>query len=334
MATRKTTTKRSTRSTKTVDDVVEDVKSATPEDDKTRKVRAARKAKAVADSAELSIEKVTQSLTKAGLDITKTLNNVRELFETELIALETIKEAIEAKKEELEELFDKEVVATSLRDLVLQHEAHLAEWEKNQEETRQAWMKEQADHKAEVQERDAQLAKQRTQEEEEYEYKKRIARRNDEEIWKQQLAQRQREQKETEEALEKNWKEREEVLKKNEAEIAAAKYKLDNFDKLVEENVQKDVAIISSKMKSDFENKAKIAQLEHDGERKMWEHDNKVLKSLVAAKDAEIEKLRVALDKKDSEIKEVAVAAMEAQSGKAALAAVQEHAQSQSHGKK
>jgi hypothetical protein len=163
MTTRKTTTKRNT-GTKTVDDVATEVKNATPEDDKTKKVRAARKARAVADSAELSIEKVTQSLTKAGLD----------------------------------------------------------------------------------------------------------------------------------------------------------------------EQVKKDVAIITNKMKSDFETQAKITKLEFEGEKRMLEHDNKILKSLVAAKDTEIDKLRAALDKKDSEVKEVAVAAMEAQSGKAALAAVQEHAQSTS----
>jgi hypothetical protein len=330
MATRKTTTKRGTSSTKTVDDVATEIKNATPEDDKTKKVRAARKARAVSDSAELSIEKVTQSLTKAGLDITKTLNNVRELFETELVALETIKEAIGVKKEELDELFDKEVVATSLRDLVLQHEAHMAECQRNQEEARQAWLKEQADQKTAMQERVERLSKERKQEEEDYEYKKRITRRNDEETWKQAFSQREREQKETEEALEKTWKEREEILKKKEVEVTAAKDKLDNFDQIVDAQVKKDVAIITNKMKSDFETQAKITRLEFDGERKMLEHDNKILKSLVAAKDVEIDKLRAALDKKDSEVKEVAVAAMEAQSGKAALAAVQEHAQSTS----
>jgi hypothetical protein len=330
MATRKET-KRNT--TKTVNDVAEKINNATLEDDKTKKVRATRKARAVADSADLSIEKVTQSLTKAGLDITKTLNSVRELFETELVALETIKEAIEFKKEELEELFDKEIVATSLRDIVLKHQDHMETWEKNQELARRDWMKEQSDHKTAVQERDDYVAKQRKHEEEEYEYNKRISRRNDEEEWKQSLAQRQRELAETEDNLASIWKDREELLKKHEAEIAAAKDKLDNFDNLVDAQVKKDVAIITNKLKSDYETQAKIAKLEYDGENKMKDHDINILKSLVAAKDVEIDKLRAALDKKDSEVKEVAVAAMEAQSGKAALAAVQEHAQSSSNKK-
>jgi hypothetical protein len=332
MAARKTTVKRTT-ARKSVEDVTDSVLSAQPEDDKTKKVRTARKAKAVADSAEVTIEKVTQSLTKAGLDITKTLNGVRELFESEISALDIIKEAIVAKQEELEELFDKEVVAASLRDLVLQYETHKAEWERNMEETRQAWLKEQADHKAQIQERDERLQKEREREQEAYEYNKNIARRNEEEAWTLKTAQRAREQKETEDALEKTWREREEALKKAEAEVAAAKDKLDNFDTLVKADVDKHVTVLTSQLKSKFDNEKKISELEFTSEKKLLEHDNKVLRTLVQTKDDEIGKLRVALDKKDSEVKEVAVAAMNAQSGQKALAAVQQTVQSQSSGK-
>lgn len=329
MATKKTTKRTRAHSTKTVDEVTNSLLGAEPEDETVTKVRAARKAKAVSDSATITIEKVTQSLTKAGLDITKTLSGVRELFESEISALDTISEAIEAKKEELEELFDKETVASSLRDLVLKNEAYKADWEKNMNGTRDTWLKEQADHRTQVSERDAVLAKERKREEEDFEYNKSIRRRNEEEIWRSTIAQRQREQRETEEALEKTWKEREEVLKKAEAAIAENKNKLDNFDTIVSEAVQKDVQIITDKIKADFETQAKIKTLEFESEKKLLDHDNRVLKSLVADRDKEIQKLREALDKKDTEVKEVAVAAMEAQSGRAALAAVQEHAQSQ-----
>lgn len=333
MAAKKTTTKRTStraRSAKTVDEVTSSVLDADPEDINVTRVREARKARAVSDSAGITIDKVTQSLTKAGLDITKTLNGVRELFESEISALDTITEAIEAKKEELEELFDKETVASSLRDLVLRNEAFISDTEKNREEARQAWMKEQVDHTAQVKERDEQLAKERSREEDEYEYNKSLKRKKDEESWREVVAERQRERRETEEALEKTWKEREENLKKAEAAVAENKEKLDNFDQLVDAAVQKDVAIITNKIKGDFDNQMKLKELQFESDKRLLEHDNKVLKSLVSSKDAEIEKLRAALDKKDSEVKEVAVAAMEAQSGKAALAAVQEHAQSQS----
>lgn len=333
MATRKAPAKR-TRTSKTVDDVVDSVTNEAPEDAQVKKVRSARKAKAISDSADVTTEKVAQSLTKAGLDITKTLNSVREMFESEIGSLEVLKEAIEAKQEELEELFDKEVVATSLRDLVLKYQAEREATDQNRQEARDAWMKEQDDKRTKAQEFETLLTKTRKQEQEEYEYNKRIARRNEEEAWKQIVADRTREQKATEEALEKTWKEREEALKKTEAEVNEQKDKLDKFDETVEAEVDKQVAIAKNAIKSQFEHSAQVKQLEFDKENSLLAHDNNVLKSLVAAKDAEIEKLRAALDKKDSEVKEVAVAAMEAQSGKAALAAVQEHAQSTSSGKK
>lgn len=331
MATKKTTR---TRTRKTAEEVTDAVLGAEPEDEKTKKVRSSRKAKAVADSAELTVEKVTNSLTKAQLDISKTLGSVRELFESRIEGLDILDQAIEAKTEELEELHDKEVVAADLRDLVLKRQAFEAEWEENRNEQRQAWFKEQADHKAEIQEREERLKREREQEAEDYEYNKKIARRNDEESWKQTLMQRAREQKETEEALEKTWKEREEVLKKKEIEIFEQKDKLDNFDELVKKETDKQVAIATNALKSKYEQEKMIVELQFESEKKLLAHDNNILKSLVASKDSEIERLRTALDKKDMEVKEVAVAAMEAQSGKAALAAVQEHAQSQSHGKK
>lgn len=327
-----TRTKR-TGSKKNISDIVTDVTQAPPQDEKVRKVKAAYKEKAVTDSASLTIEKVTQSLTKAGLDISKTLSSVRDLFESEISALQIIKEAIEAKQEELEELYDKEVVAASLTDLALQYEAQKAILLKTQEESRKVWEKEQTDHTLSVRERNEVLLKDRTRENEEYEYKKSITRRNEEESWKATHTRRVLELQQTEQTHLKNWQEREELLKKQEAEIAAAKAKIDGFDATVKSEVDRQVAIASNAIKSRYETEAKIKALEYDGEKKLLERDNEILKGLVGARDKEIASLRTALEKKDSEVKEVAVAAMNAQSGRQALSAVQESLQSQS-GKK
>ncbi len=331
MTTRKSTTTRSTK--KTATEIVDSVKVQPQEDDKVKKVRVTRQTKAIADSSNVTIEKVATSLTKAQLDIAKTLDSVRDMFTSELEALETIKEAIDAKQGELEELYDKEIVAASLRDLVLKHETHMEEWTKNTEETRQSWLKEQEEQRLAVKERDERIAKQRAQEQEEYEYNKKITRRNQEEEWRNILLTRKREQEETSAALEKTWREREETLKKKEIEVEANKVKLDNFDADVKREVDKSVAIIGNKMKSDYETKAQIAALEYDKDKSLLAHDNAVLKSLVKSKDEEIDKLRATLEKKDNEVTKVAVAAMEAQSGKQALAAVQETVQSQGKGK-
>lgn len=329
MAQKKVTSKSKTN----VSDIVNDVIQAPPQDEKARKVRALQKDKAVADSASLTVEKVTQSLTKAGLDISKTLNSVRELFESD-ISLQTIREAIEAKQEEMETLYDKEVVAASLTDLVLQYEARKAELLKTEDEFRKAWAKEQAEHQAAVRERDNILTKERTRENEEFEYNKGITRRNSEDAWKATHTKRMLELQQAEEVHIKNWKEREEAIQKLEAEIAAAKSKIDNFDVIVKAEVDKQVAIIGNSIKSRHETEARIKALEFDNEKRILTHENGVLKESIAAKDREISQLRATLEKKDSEVKDVAVAAMNAQSGKQALSAVQETIQSQGGGKK
>jgi len=330
MAQKKVTSKSKTN----VSDIVNDVIQAPLQDEKVRKVRALQKDKAVADSASLTVEKVTQSLTKAGLDISKTLNSVRELFESEIYSLQTIKDAIEAKQEEMEAIYDKEVVAASLTDLVLQYEARKAELLKTEDEFRKAWAKEQAEHAAAVRERDNILAKERARESEEFEYTKGITRRNSEDAWKATHAKRMLELQQAEESHVKNWKEREDAIQKLEVEIAAAKSKIDNFDVTVKAEVDKQVAIIGNSIKTKYENEARIKALEFDNEKRILAHENGVLKESAAAKDREISQLRSTLEKKDSEVKEVAVAAMSAQSGRQALSAVQETIQSQGGGKK
>lgn len=330
MTTKKTTT-RSIK--KTATEIVDSVNNQPKEDDNVKKVRVARQRKAIEDSSDVTIEKVATSLTKAQLDISKTLDSVRDMFTSELESLATIRDAIEAKQEELEELYGKEVVAASLRDLVSKHEAHVNEWNKNTEETRQAWFKEQDEHRAAVKDRDERLVKQRTQEQEEYEYNKKITRRNQEEEWRNALLTKKREQEEAAQALDKIWKEREEILRKKEEIVDATKAKLDSFDADVKKEVDKHVAIISSKLKSDYETKAQITALEFEKEKSLLAHDNVSLKALVKAKEDEIDKLRASLEKKDNEVTKVAIAAMEAQSGKQALSAVQETVQSQGKSK-
>jgi len=108
-----------------------------------------------------------------------------------------------------------------------------------------------------------------------------------------------------------------------------AKSKIDNFDITVKAEVDKQVAIIGNSIKTRHETEARIKALEFDNEKRILAHENASLKESVSAKDREISQLRTALEKKDSEVKEVAVAAMNAQSGKQALSAVQETIQNQ-----
>jgi len=185
----------------------------------------------------------------------------------------------------LEELYDKEVIAASLTELALQYEAQKSILLKTQEEARIAWAKEQADREVAIKEHAFSLHKERTRENEDYEYKKSITRRNEEEAWKATHAKRVLELQQTEQTHLKNWQEREDLLKKQEAEVAAAKAKIDSFDATVKTEVDRQVAIASNAIKSRYETADKIKALEFDGEKKLLERDNEILKGLVGARD-------------------------------------------------
>lgn len=321
------------KTNKNASEIVDAVVSAPPVDKKARDVRTQYKDKAIAESANLTIDKVTESLTKAGLDISKTLNSVRELFESKISSLQTIQEAIEAKQEELEELYGKEVVAASLTDIVLKHEAEKANLFKEQEEVRNNWNKEMTAHSLYIKERNDSLNKERIRENEEFEYTRNISRRNSEDAWRTTYNKRLQELSSLEESKTKEWALREELIAKTEAEVAASKSKLDNFDAAVKAEVDRQVAIASNAIKSKYETDSKIKALEFDNQKNILEKDNSSLRSLLESREKDNLALRAALEKKDSEVKEVAVAALNSQSGMKALAAVQEAVQNQS-GKK
>lgn len=324
MAIRRATSSRTKRSMQEISD---SVIGTIPEDEKVKKSKALRKGKAVAQSAEMTLEKITKNLTTTGLSINQALSSVRTMFDEELERLETVKEAITAKEEELSELFDKEIVASSIRDMVLQHEDKKSKWENNIEETRQSWIKELNDHTAAVEERNKALVSARAREKEEYEYNFSVEKRNKEEALNEELNLKRRSQAQKEEELNKAWAEREEILTKKEKEVSEAKDKLDNFDEYVKKESDKNVAIVTNVLKKNHEQEVKIMQLQFESEKKLLLQENQAIKESLQKRDDEIASLKESLKQKDSEVKEVAVAAMSAQSGKQALEAVQTAAQ-------
>jgi len=79
--------------------------------------KTARKEAVARDVAELAADKVAASIAKSGTDIQKTLASINESAQEEIAKLNTIREAISFKEEELQELHGKEAVLKSIDEL-------------------------------------------------------------------------------------------------------------------------------------------------------------------------------------------------------------------------
>jgi hypothetical protein len=297
-------------------------------------LKAARDAKIEQDATELTVEKVATGLTRLNLDISRSINSVREIFEAKIAELQTLKDAIDLKTTELEELHGKEIAAQAVADLVREYEEKKAAFAVAQEEARKAWQKEEQDHLTAVRERNDLVLKTRQREDDDYVFQKQVARRNDEEAYRQKVAQRDRERKQTEEDLEKTWQIREEALKKAEAIVAEGKAKLDSFDATVKAEADKVLKIVTANMKSSHDNELKFAKMQSESELKLAQSELESLKRALIAKEAENTDLRANVKRLQEEVREIAVVSMQAQSGKTALDAVQQAITNQGNSKK
>ena len=125
MPTKKTTTKK-TAAKKSLSTIRNEVASFESEDTTTRNASAARAKEAVATASSITAEGAVNTLSRASLDITKSLSELQGKVIEQVQTFSEINEAIAAKEAELQTLFDKEVVALDLvgllarRDLVEQ----------------------------------------------------------------------------------------------------------------------------------------------------------------------------------------------------------------------
>lgn len=122
-------------------------------------------------AAALTVQKAAQKVAQVGIDIQGAVAKVSEQLMETTQELETVQRAVVLEREELAELHGKDVIASSIDALLVQH----GEQEKQLETTiaakRQQWQEEQATHAKALQEREAEIARTRQREEDDYRYK-------------------------------------------------------------------------------------------------------------------------------------------------------------------
>lgn len=283
-----------------------------------------------------NILQVIQNLKTLQLGFGSAVSNLSEQLITEASSLEEIQELLAEEKQQLEELHGlNSVEENTLEELLQSYEENskiFAEELSQEKETiekqiddlKKAWRKEQENCTRQVKERNENSQKNQQREGEEYQYNRELERNLNEEEYEQNKQNLERELQESLEAEEKQWQEREETIAKKEKEYAEAKEKVESFEYQLEENIKngkqqgQNIGNYQARIKADLRAK------EVEGQKQNYQLQIESLEHTIVNQQAKIASLSEQLDAALKQVQDLAVKAIEGNSNRNSFQAMKE----------
>lgn len=282
----------------------------------------------------LSTEGIVQEVSTLKLEIGRLLSQLSDRLEEEVGKYRQVRQAVEAKQKELQEIYEIEKSALSLAALVeAQHqkrqqtEAELAarkeELTREIETLRTEWGKEKQVHAAEIKERDAGERKRREREKEEYLYAFQREQQLAREQFEDEKARLEREIVSRREQMEKELADREKAVVEKETELNELRKQVSAFPKELQAAVSKAVKEAVQRVESEATNREELLKKEFDGERNVLNTRIESLEKTVAEQNELIAKLSQQVDKAYGQVQDIATKAIEGTSHSQSLTNLQ-----------
>ena len=215
----------------------------------------------------LSVESVVQDITDVSLNTSKVFANLNGVLTAKTKQIETIDLAIEVKTKDLENLYSKEVVGSSLAALIEDHDRQKAQVQTDILTTRQQWADEKSAYAKQMQERNIEADKLRVRDEDKFTYDRNLARRAEETAWKNALEDQKRAEVLRAADIDRNHQDRETALKAREADYVAAQTRVAGIQGEIDAAVKKEVAIVTNGLSRDHKHATELAQRDHQSQQ-------------------------------------------------------------------
>ncbi len=267
---------------------------------------------------EISVEAIARKLGELSTEISRTLSNLSEKMGAEVNILNSLKGAIAIESKELEVLHGKDIAATSLDQLISDHQEKRKAFEEEIGAIRQDWHREKEE-----------ASKGRIRENEEFEYKRKLERKKDQDAYDEECRLREKQNREMQESLEKSWKERESALKSQEEELIALKKEVEQFPARLSSECSKAAKEASKEVEAKYNQE--IVQLKRDlaVEKQISDLKIKQLQELLGNQQAQMSVLQTQLEEAKRQVQDIAVKAIEGASGSRALSHINQIAMEQ-----
>jgi len=276
-----------------------------------------------------TVEGVVQRISGLGLEISKALSDVSGKLVEEVERLSTVREAVSLERAELERLHKIDVAATALDQLVQDHAREKERLEAEIAAQRAAWEEETGNAERERKEQEDGLKKARAREIEEYEYKKNLERKKNQDKYEEDQRLQEKKNKERQETLEKSWQQRETALKEQEQELLRLRKEAQEFPETVKTESEKAAVLAAKAAEQKFEQEILLLKKEADTEKRLSSLQVKTLEETIARQAAQITALQKQVDEAKQQVQDIAVKAIEGASGAKALAHINQIAMEQ-----
>jgi hypothetical protein len=292
-----------------------------------------RRAVEVADS--LSTDGIVREAGNLKAEVGRALAQLSDKLEEQIARYEEIKKAVEAKENELQEIYEIQKAASSLAALIeAQHirrenfEEEMAsrkeELEREIQSTRLEWEKEKKAHEAEKKERDSQEQRRREREKEEYLYAFNREQQLAKDKFEDEKARLEREIALQREQMEREIAERERAVAQKEEELTELRKRVEAHPKEMEAAVGKAVKDALQSAQTEARNKEELLRKEFTGERNVLTTRIESLEATVKEQNEQIAKLSQQLEKAYAQIQEIALKTIEGASASKSLESLQQ----------
>lgn len=271
----------------------------------------------VKEADELSVEGVTKSISQLRLDISGMLGKIAEEMEEEAVKYRKVKEAVEIKGKELEEIYGIHKAAQSLAVLIEAQTQKRIIFENEMEEQKSRFEhemkvltlgqeedKKRYESALKEQQMENNHLRQREKEEYEYTFKREkqaaLDKLNDEQ------AKKEKELKVKWDAFEKQLTERESLIKRSEDELSLLRKKVESFSKEMESAVQKAVKDTTERIQVDSRNREEFSKKSFEGECNVLQTKIESLENIVKEQKETIIKLSQQLEKAYQKVEDIA----------------------------
>lgn len=266
----------------------------------------------------IDLEKAMTKLTSAGLDVQKLLGQIQGTFAEQYAEVQTVQQAVEAYRAELEQLYGKDVILSDLNDLLNEHDRRMAELEQDFRDAEANHQRQVTELSRVYNERRQQLERDRNQEETDFRFRREQTRRTEEAEYNE----RRREQ-------ERELNDREFALSAREQELENLKAQVAGFEARLKSETERAVAIATNSLKKELTNTYALERKDLENQLNLEKANSANLQRQVKAVEDRNADLQKEVAASNLRITEISKAAMESTSGQRALGAVQEYAATQ-----
>jgi len=137
------------------------------------------------------------------------------------------------------------------------------------------------------------------------------------------MAQVERENREHQEGLTKDWADRETELKKRENELIELRQQVANFPEVVKKEVNAAVAIATNSVKKEYETKMVLSSKDAETAGKLAAQEATALTATISKLNHQVDDLKVQLEQAHRDVKEISAKALDSASGRTTMEALQ-----------